>query len=433
MRQIKIKIEKLNLGGQGIGYLNNKVCFVDFSIPGEEIIARVIYEKKDYIVAKCLEIIKPSPFRIKPECPVFMDCGGCHLQHISYESQIDFKKEILVDTLRHIGKIDYTNIEILHDTPWHYRCRAQLPIQKNGTVRIGYFSKGTHRVVNTDKCLINHEVIDNALHTIRKRIEMSGVEVYDELRHTGNLRHLILKYGVETDQLHIMFVTRKRVLPPTLYKRLSDELINLVGIVQNINSRRTNRITGNANIILDGRSYYEDKIRDKIFRIGPNSFFQINKPVFEKIVAEIKREISGSVILDLYAGVGVIGICIADLVETVIAIEENRDAVNAGIENARINNIRNIKFFPGKVEERISGIGHADTVILDPPRKGVHREALQKLSEMKPQKIVYLSCNPATLSRDAQFLLNNGYQIKRICFFDMFPQTYHIETLMVLE
>ncbi len=432
-KQIRLTIEKLNLGGQGIGYINGKVCFVDFVIPGEEILASILLEKKDYNVAKSLEIIRPSPFRIKPECPLFMECGGCQLQHISYERQIDCKKGILVDTLRHIGKIDYNNIEIFHYTPWHYRNRAQLPIQKNGTVKIGYFSKGTHQVVNTNKCLINHEVIDSALCTIRKRIEMSGIAIYDELRHTGNLRHLVLKYGIDTDQLYIIFVTRKRVLPPALYKKLSEELPNLVGIVQNINSRRTNRIMGNENIVLAGRNYYEDRIHNKIFRIGPNSFFQINKPVFEKIITEIKKEISGSMILDLYAGVGVIGICVADLAETVMAVEENIAAINEGIANARINNVKNIKFVSGKVERKLTEIESADMIILDPPRKGIARETLDRLVELNSPRIVYLSCDPATLSRDTRSLINSGYHIKRACFFDMFPQTYHIETLMVLE
>jgi len=428
----ELKIEKMNLGAQGIGYINGKVCFVDYTIPGEQIIAEIVIEKNDYTVAECIKVLQPSPYRVEPECPVFKICGGCHLQHIDYKYQVQLRKEILIDTLRHIGKIEYNNIEIIADNPWYYRNRAQLPVQKNSELKIGYFKKRTHEVVNHNICYINQNEINQTLVVIRNRIEKTGIKIYNELNHKGNLRHIILRRGVNTGQLFIIFVTREEPIPNALYNDLINEVPGLVGISQNINPQKTNRILGKKNITLAGADFYEEIIDNKLFRIGPTSFFQINTRVFEKIIEKIKAEIAGSLIIDLYAGVGVIGICLSPFCEKLIAIEEIPEAVKDGIKNAQQNRIENIEFISGKVEEEIIKIKDGDIVILDPPRKGVEKEIIERLSKMKIKKIIYLSCNPATLARDARLLMQKNYRIEKIFLFDVFPQTYHIESLTIL-
>ncbi|MGQ9701061.1 MAG: 23S rRNA (uracil(1939)-C(5))-methyltransferase RlmD [bacterium] len=432
-KTVELKIEKMNLGAQGIGYIEGKVCFVDFAIPGEKIKAEIITKKNDYNVAKCIEIIQPSPYRVEPRCPVFLVCGGCQLQHVDYQFQVQLKKEILIDTLRRIGKIEWNDIEVITDQPWHYRNRAQLRIQNKTDIKIGYFKKNTHEVVNQNICYINEIEINQALTIIRKRIEGSKIKVYSEIDHSGNLRHIILRRGTNTGQLYIIFVTKDRQIPYALYENLIDVIPGVVGISQNINAQKTNRIIGDKNITLAGTHFYEETIDNKLFRISPTSFFQVNTGIFEKIIEKIKSQITGSIIVDLYAGVGVIGISLAPICERVIAIEENPFAVNDGIVNAQINNIENIEFLQGRVEKLINNLTTGDTLILDPPRKGVAKAVFEILSRIKIKKIIYLSCNPATLARDAVLILNSGYTIKKTYLFDMFPQTYHIETLMIFE
>jgi len=430
---LELKIEKLNLGGQGIGYRGGKVCFVDYCIPNEKIRAEVIVEKKDYLVARCIEILEPSPYRIEPKCPIFKICGGCHLQHIDYKYQLQLKKEILLDSFRRIGKFEYDNIEVISDHPWHYRNRAQLPIQKNRELKIGYFKRGTHEVVNHKICYINQPAINKVVNVIRDYIKKSKILIYDEFQHKGNLRHLIVRCGTHTGQIFITFVTKSDLIPEILYKGLIEEIPEIVGITQNINPQRTNRILGRKNIHLSGRDYYEEIIDKKIFRIGPASFFQVNSPVFEKIIEKIKEEGEGHRVLDLYAGIGIIGICLSSQFKKVIVVEENSNAVNDGIENARLSGIKNIDFVVGRAEDNLNLIKGCDMIILDPPRKGVKKEIIEEIVRMKIGKIIYLSCNPASLARDMSLFIKGNYKIEKVFLFDMFAQTYHIEAMVLIN
>jgi len=428
-----LKIEKMNLGGQGIGYINNKVCFVDFVIPGEKVRVEIVTEKKDYDVGRCVEILESSPARIEPLCPVYKICGGCHFQHIEYKSQVQIKKDVLIDTLRHIGRINSSDVKIHYSEPWHYRNRAQLPVQKKDGIKIGYFKKGTHDVVEHDLCYINQREINDVIMILKSRIKDSDVRIYDEIKHRGNLRHIIIKRGVRTNQIFLTFVTKENFLPKRVYDGLDKEIPGLVGICLNINDKKTNRILGEKNILLVGTEVYEEIVDGKRFQIGPISFFQINIPVFENIIQKIKQEVQGSYLVDLYAGVGVISICVAQLFKNVVAIEENPLSVKEGIKNACLNDTENIEFIQGMVEKKFNKIKRCDTLILDPPRKGVGEELIKKITKIGAKKIIYLSCNPATLARDANLIIKDGYNIKGLYLFDMFPQTYHIESLMVFE
>ncbi|MEO0162331.1 MAG: 23S rRNA (uracil(1939)-C(5))-methyltransferase RlmD [candidate division WOR-3 bacterium] len=430
---IDLKIEKMNLGGQGIGYLDGKVCFVDFVIPGEEIKAAMITEKKDYNVVKVIEVIRASPARIAPRCSVFKICGGCQLQHIDYPMQIELKKAMLIDTMRHIGRIQIDGLEVFCHEPWYYRNRTQLPVQKNGGFKMGYFKKGTHQVINHDFCYINQIEINRLVEILKTRIKDSKIEIYNEAEHRGNLRHVIIRRGTKTGEMLVTFVTKERNLPAKIYKGLTAEVKEIVGITQNINAKKTNRILGDEDITLVGRNFYTEHLSDKIFNIGPKSFFQINIPVFEMIIEKMKEEITGGTVLELYAGVGAIGISLAHLCNQVIAIEENPAAVSDGIKNAVLNNVTNINFIQGRAEDRINKVKDCDIIIMDPPRKGVDSRIINYFAKVKLRKIIYLSCHPATLARDVQLLLNQGFSIKKVYLFDMFPQTYHIETLVVLH
>lgn len=430
----ELKIEKLTYGGQGIGYLNGKVCFVDQAIPGETVRIAIKIQKKDYNVAVIKEIVHPSKYRVKPRCPIFGMCGGCHLMHIDPNSQLLFKKEIFLDTLRRTGRINRPVDKIISDDPWLYRNRVQIPVQYDRRLKIGYFKSGTHQVVDHKLCHVNHRKINECLPTIRHRIEQSRISIYNEKKHAGNMRHFIVKVGINTGQTYVSFVTRESRLPRQLYAGLTQDISGCVGISQNINTDRTNRVLGYRDIRLEGREYYEEKLDDLIFRLSPRSFFQVNTNIFSKILENISRSLIPDMnVIDLYSGMGVIAMYIASRSRQVIAVEENAVAVKDGIENARLNKITNVKFMQGKVEEKLGRIRRADVIILDPPRRGVSISSIKPLDHLNPKQIIYLSCNPATFSRDARHLIDRGYRMSRLMLFDMFPQTYHIESLAIFE
>ncbi len=431
----EVKIEKVVHRGQGIGYIDGKVCFVNGVIPAEVVRIKIVEEKKDYLIGSLLEIIQASSYRIKPECPLFLRCGGCHLQHIEYNYQKELKKSIFIDTCRRVGSFEPGVDNFFALDQWFYRNKAQLPVQDRNGLKIGYYQTYSHLVVDHDFCPINERPINIGLSIIKRYIRQSKVEIYDEERHRGNLRHLIIRSGVNTGQLHLTFVTRDRVLPEKLYGGLERELNGLVGIVQNVNPDRTNRILGKTNLVHRGREYLEEKIGNKILRIGPATFFQVNTKIVEMMgekVLELLSPQGQEILLDLYSGIGTFGISIAERVVKVIAIEENSQAVHYGMENTRVNNIKNIEFIQGRVEKQISGIKKADLVIIDPPRKGIDPSVIENLARLKTEKILYISCNPATFARDGNRFSKKGFRISRCYIFDMFPQTYHMEIVGLL-
>jgi len=419
-------------GGQGLGHLDGKICFVNKAIPGETARIEIVEDKKDYCVANPLEILQASPHRIVPECPIFNRCGGCQLQHISYEHQLVLKRDVFVETMRRIGKIETAAEPPGAESPFFYRNRAQLPVQDSGGLRIGYYKPGTHRVVDQKQCPINHELINRTLTVLRGRLEESGVKAYDELAHRGVLRHLAIKAGINTRQLFVTLVTTAPELDPRSYQDLRRDLPETVGITLNLNPGRTNRILGKENRQLWGNDHYEERVDGLTYRIRTSSFFQVNTAVFERILKTIRDRLTlggQETVLDLYSGVGVIGSSIGPRVKEVVAVEENEETVSDGIESARANGITNIRFLTGDVAIKLKDIGVGDIAILDPPRKGVEKTILDRLAGLPVREIVYLSCNPATFARDAGYLDALNYKLTEVILFDMFPQTFHMETL----
>ncbi len=390
--------------------------------------------KKDYNIATIKEIVQPSKYRVKPRCPLFGACGGCHLMHIHDKQQFALKKDIFLDTLKRIGRIDARIDNDFSSDPWFYRNRVQIPVQHDRRLKIGYYKSATHQVIDHRICYVHNQKINECLPSMRRRIEQSGITIYNERRHKGNLRHLIIKSNSDASQLFISFVTRESRIPKGLYAGLTKEIKGLAGVSQNINPDRTNRVLGSKNLRLEGNDYYEEKINGFVFRLSPGSFFQINTAVFSKILENISAAlIPNADVVDLYSGMGVIAMYVASRSAHVTAIEGSAAAVKDGIENVRLNRIKNIKFIQGRVEEKMRAVKRADAIILDPPRRGVSVSSIKPLDHLNPKQIIYLSCNPATFSRDARYLIERGYRIARLTLFDMFPQTYHIESLAVFE
>ncbi len=432
----RIRIEKMSYGGQGIGYIEGKVCFVDATIPGETVDVRIIEEKRDYTVGKIVAIIEPSPYRITPRCGIYGLCGGCHFQHIDLHHQITLKKLIFVETCRRLGGFEPKVTDFTPSSFWFYRNKAQLPVQDDQSLKMGYYERRSHKVVGHELCFINNEAINRSLPLIRNRIKAASVTIYNERIKAGNLRHVVIKSSMATKNIHITFVTNERNIQKELYAGLDKELDGLVGICQNLNPAKTNRILGEENQVLWGKPYYEERIKDKNFRIGISSFFQTNSLITEAIgqrIIDILDLRGDENIVDLYAGIGTFGILLAEKTAKCVALEENPEAIRWGIENLQLNHIKNMEFIQGRVEENLSKIIQADCVIMDPPRTGVMHQVIDGLDKLRVQRIIYLSCNPATLARDIKRLAQIGFSLRKTVLFDMFPQTFHIEALVYLE
>jgi 23S rRNA (uracil1939-C5)-methyltransferase len=428
----EIKVEKMTQGGQGLGHLDGKVCFVNKAIPGETARIEIVEDKKDYCVANPLEIIQASPHRINPECPIFNRCGGCQLQHIAYEYQLELKRDVFVETMRRIGKMEVPAGLPGGETPFFYRNRAQLPVQEGGGLKIGYYKPGTHRVVDQKQCPINHDLINRTLGVLRRRMTEAGVKAYDEQNHRGVLRHIVIKAGINTRQLFVTLVTTGLELDPRSYQDVHQDLPEVVGITQNVNPSRTNRILGKENRQLWGKDHYEERAEGLTYRIRTASFFQVNTVVFERILKTIRDRLpldGHETVLDLYSGMGVIGSSLSPRIREVVAVEESEETVSDGIASARANGINNIRFLTGDVAVKLKEIESGDIAILDPPRKGVGQDVIEALARLSVKEVVYLSCNPATFARDAAYLRAQNYDLSEIVLFDMFPQTFHMETL----
>lgn len=433
--EFECNIEKVVYGGIGICSFNNIKVFVPYTAPDDNLIVKVKNKKHNYWLADIKKIITPSPVRIEPQCQYYTVCGGCSLQHISYQSQLKIKTEYVLESLRRIGHINiekYPNIT--PSVPFHYRNKTQFPLGRDGLkLKIGFYQQGTHRVVDIKKCLLHPPIFDDIRWIIKQNLKQTKASIYNESNHTGNLRHLIIRQGTKTNEILIVFVTRTNLLNQRIYDSLPKKFNNIIGIIQNINPERTNRILGKKNKILFGRDYNFECILDKKFKISVNSFFQINTFQTENIVKTLRKFIgSPKNLLDLYCGVGLFSISLADKCQRVIGIELEKQAINDAIENLKINNINNVEFICGPVEKVIQNFSDVDTVIIDPPRKGCSNDFLLYISKLKPKQIIYISCNPTTLARDLAVLAGNGYQIAELELFDMFPQTFHVESMVKL-
>ncbi|MEO0072185.1 MAG: 23S rRNA (uracil(1939)-C(5))-methyltransferase RlmD [candidate division WOR-3 bacterium] len=432
-RQFTAKIDKLVYGGYGITNFNELKIFVPYAAPQDELKLTLVEEKKHYGIAKIEKIVKPSPVRKEPSCRYFTKCGGCDWQHLSYEGQLTAKKDIVKEIFLRLGQFNWPNsISIIPSTPFNYRNKSQFPIAEL-PLRIGYFARQTHNVVDIETCQLHIPIFDQILKKIRKSIFSSQETVYNEKEHTGNLRHIILRAGINTNEVLIIFVTRERKLSQKVYKGVAEEFPHIVGICQNINSDKTNRILGPETKILYGQEYYHEKILDWTFQVSATSFFQVNTSQIPNLIRILRNYLDNNTryVLDLYCGVGVLSIAISDLAQKIWSIEINPTAIADAQKNRQLNNTNNIEFIAQDVKNVLSDFRNQniDTVIVDPPRKGCDTEVLQKIVMLKPQTIIYVSCNPTTFVRDLVFLNKYNYQLNDCVLIDMFPQTYHIELI----
>lgn len=440
-----VDIVDIGQGGVGIGKHNGFTVFVEGGLIEDKVKVKINKSKKNYAVGDIVEIIEKSPFRIDRVCSDNLkDCGGCQIQELEYQKQLDIKTNEVKQVISRIGKLeDVTIHETLGmDKPLRYRNKAQFPIQKSGnTPIIGFYKKKSHDIIPMDKCVIQHDINDKIVKIIKTYINAYNVSVYDEKTHTGVLRHLVTKIGFTTKEVMVVLVANGKKLPylSELASVLKDNVPGFKTLVVNENREKTNVILGKENRVVYGEGKINDYIGDLVFEISPLSFFQVN-PIQTEVLYNKALEYAdlqeNDTVFDIYCGIGTISLFLAQKAKKVYGIEIVADAIKDAKINAQINNLDNVEFYVGKAEEvvpKMYGEGKtANVVVVDPPRKGCDEKVLDTIVSMSPDKVVYVSCNPSTLARDLAYLDERGYKCVEIQPVDMFPHTMHVESVAKL-
>jgi len=427
--------------GEGIAKPDGFTVFVPSAVKGDTARILIIKEKKNFGYGKLLEVTEPSPIRTEPLCDVFSKCGGCSMQSVKYEAQLEYKSGKVLDALKRIGGFAAAKIDsVTGSNPcYHYRNKAQFPVtQTEDGVKAGFYAPHSHRVVVPSACALQDKRTNAVVDEVCKWATEYGISVYNEESGEGNLRRICMRTG--KDEAILVLVSKKK-LPFTdeLTERITAAFPFVRGIVVNLNSDRTNNVYGEKDTVIYGKPYIIDNIGDIRYKVHYKSFYQVNPYttglLYEKALL-LAGDIENETVFDLYCGTGSISLFLAKKAKKVIGIEIVEDAVKNAKENAELNNITNADFYCGAAEEVApklikSGIS-ADMVVLDPPRKGCDEKLLSAISEMNPRRIVYVSCDPATMARDARYLCEKGYKLEEVHVFDQFPQTSHVESVALL-
>ncbi len=443
-----IEINDMTHEGQGVGRIGGFAVFVNGALTGELVEARIIKVSKTYAIGKLIKILKSSADRIEPFCSVFKRCGGCRLQHLNYEASLKFKTKLVRDNLERIGGL--MDVEVFDtmgmENPYNYRNKAQYPVAVvKGDVVSGFYAARSHDVIKSEECGIQAPVSDMLRNEIVRFIVEKGLTVYDESEGTGLIRHILIRTGFNTGDIMMVLVINGEALPfsDELVKRLTESdlenadtysgcpsgvALKVKSIYLNVNTSKTNVILGEKNILLYGSRTISDTIGRYRFLISPHSFFQVN-PVQTEVLYEKALEYAAltgkETVFDLYCGIGTISLFLSEKAAKVYGVEVVEAAYEDAKRNAELNEVKNVEFIQGEAEKAVPGLYQkgvrADVVVLDPPRKGCDESLLHLLSEMKPQRIVYVSCNPSTLARDLKHLTGSGYMVEKVQPVDMFP------------
>ena len=439
-----VRIHDLGDSGEGVGRIEGMTVFVDGLVPGDRSLVEIIKVKKNYAIGKPIEIKESSDIRQKPPCSHFPECGGCQIQNLTYPKQLKFKKLKVEAALQRIGGLDgvLVNETLGMDNPFYFRNKAQLPFGKeNGKVVVGFYRKKSHNIVDVKKCLIQNPLNDEIVEVMREYLNEVDYPIYDEVTHRGVLRHLILRNSYKTGDIMAVLVTNGADFPnkKAIVALLTFKFPQIKTVVQNINSKKTNVITGPESKVLFGSGRMTDYIGDLAFELSPVSFLQVNtkqtEVLYQKVLeyADIGKD---DIVFDIYSGIGTISLFLAQKAKKVYGIEVVKPAVDDANHNAELNGITNVEFHSGRAEKVVprlyeSGI-RADVVVVDPPRKGCEEIVLDTIAQMKPKRIVYVSCKPSTLARDLAYLKRKGYITKKVQPVDLFPHSTHIETVVLL-
>ncbi|HUC90809.1 MAG TPA: 23S rRNA (uracil(1939)-C(5))-methyltransferase RlmD [Paenibacillus sp.] len=449
--------------GEGVGRVNGFTLFIQGALPGERVRAKVLKTKKTYGYAKMLELLEKSKDRVDAPCPIYKQCGGCQLQHMSYEAQLAWKRQHVVDNLVRIGKLEVVGEAvggaggvivqptIGMDDPWRYRNKAQVPIGMamadledgaSGSLIGGFYARGSHRIVDMDACLIQHERNDDAVRRVKEIGSRLGVTAYDESSGRGLLRHVVVRTGFVSGETMVVLVTNGTKIPNVqeFVEGIRAALPDVRSIVQNVNKKSTNVIFGDETRVLWGNDVIYDELDGIRFAISARSFYQVNPAqtvaLYRKAV-EYAGLTGEETVIDAYCGIGTISLFLARRAGRVYGVEVVPEAIEDARRNAELNDIENAEFAVGLSEDviprwRKEGIV-AEVVVVDPPRKGCDQALLDTIVKMQPKRVVYVSCNPSTLARDLQVLEAGGYRTVEVQPVDMFPHTTHVECVIGIQ
>lgn len=494
-QEFTVVIEDMNEDGAGVGRLDGYIWFIKDTVIGDVVRAKAMKMKKSYGFARLMEVLEPSPGRVDPPCPVARQCGGCQLQAMSYEEQLRFKERKVLNNLMRIGKFSRDEIEMLPimgmDEPWRYRNKAQFPFGRSrkgenggdgkkeengqhGKIITGFYAGRTHDIIEQDDCLLGVKENEEILGIIKEFMEENGIEPYDEADHKGLVRHALIRKGFKTGELMVCLVIngaeltgengrkrperrqgelclrkqpdagKKAVDKLSLEQQLVDKLRRVEGMTSisySVNREKTNVIMGKKIVNLYGPGYITDYIGDVRYQISPLSFYQVNPVQTEKLYGTALEYagLNGSeTVWDLYCGIGTISLFLAQKAKRVYGVEIVPEAIEDARRNAQINGIENVEFFVGKAEEvlpeQYEKTGErADVIVVDPPRKGCDTICLDTILKMRPERIVYVSCDSATLARDLRYLADGGYEVGVVRCCDMFPSTNHVESVIMMR
>lgn len=434
-----VTIESLTNEGQGVARVEGFAVFVVGALAGEEVKAHVIKVQPTYAIAKTVEIIKPSPDRVRPACPVFSQCGGCTLWHLSYPAQLRQKQQFVMDALTRLGGFSNVPLQPIvgMEDPSRYRNKGSFPFGVMGNAAVfGFFAERSHRLVPFSDCPIQDERIVDSARRVAAWANACGVPVYDETTGEGQLRHVVARTTAE-GELMVTVVTKGQL-------KKKDDLLSFLEDVDSVwhneNPKLTNVVFGEKFTLLAGRPALTETIGDKRFSVSPQSFLQVNR-VQTQVLYETAREFLAAkkdeTVVDAYCGVGTISLFIAEDCKRVIGVEQVAPAIEDAKANAAANGVKNTEFIRGNVEDVLPRLfsrdGGVDAIVLDPPRKGCEEAALEAIAKSTAKRVVYVSCNPATLARDCKYLAQHGFTLSAVRPVDMFPQTCHVESVVLLE
>ena len=454
--KIVVKIEDIGVNGEGIGKVEGYTLFVKDALISDTVEAVITKAKKNYGYAKMLKILDASPHRVERKCPVARQCGGCQIQELSYEAQLDFKTKKVYGNLERIGGFSPEFLDTVMEPicgmeePFYYRNKAQFPIgtDREGNIVTGFYAGRTHQIIPNMECALGVSVNQKILQIIVDFMNQYGVSAYNEETGRGLVRHVLIRYGFTTKEIMVCLVINGDNFPKS--EKLVDKLVQIEGmtsITYSVNKENTNVIMGKEIGVLWGQGYITDYIGDVKYQISPLSFFQVNPVQTEKLYG-LALEYAGlkgnETVWDLYCGIGTISLFLAQKAKKVYGVEIVPQAIDDARNNAKINGIENAEFFVGKAEEVLPEYyaryekehgekAYADVIVVDPPRKGCDETLLDTMVEMKPERIVYVSCDSATLARDLKYLCERGYEIQRVKPVDQFPHTVHVETVVLLS
>lgn len=440
-----VYIEDLTHDGNGVAKIDGYPLFIQGALPGETAEIHVMKTLKNYGFAKVINILEKSPDRVEAPCVYFSQCGGCQLQHLSYEGQLKWKQNMVANVMKRLGKIDAPVLPVKGmEEPWHYRNKSQIPFAQNeaGQMVAGFYKTKSHSIVDMERCLIQTGEADVVMADLKRELEILGVSPYDEKSHQGMLRHVVVRKGRATGEVMVVLVTKSKKFPQAsaAIEKIRALIPNVTSIVQNVNGEKTNVIFGNDTFTLWGKDTIEDTIGNVRFEISARSFYQVNPiqtEVLYKQALDYAQLTGNERVIDAYCGIGSISLFLAQKAGHVMGVEIVEQAIEDAKRNAALNGFTNTYFEAGPAEEVIPRWykegKEADVLVVDPPRKGCDEALLNTIIEQKPKRVVYVSCNPATLARDLRILEDGGYKTKEVQPVDMFPHTTHCEAVAWLE